>query len=174
MRSCEYGQVSGPWKTKLLTIKNINFLKGQQKLAHSDPLLHFADCVSIMFELQKKEAKNNIITQHRSSDTLLCPVKVWSHIIRQIISYISTHPETPVNTFMHSNSQLHHFTRHELLQWLWVAAATVGPKILGFSPSDICHSLPAVEQLWQCTFLESQCSLSYHLDDGLVMLSYAI
>jgi hypothetical protein len=81
MRSCEYLKVSRPRKTKLLTVSNIHFLKGRRAIPHTDPLLHLADCVSITFELQKKDTKNDIITQHRSSDPILCPVKIWANII---------------------------------------------------------------------------------------------
>jgi len=137
MRSCEYVKVTRSRKTKLLSIKNIKFIKGKRSPPHSDPFLHYADCVLITLELQKKETKNDVITQHRSSDTSLCPVKIWASIIRGIISYPSTHPDSTVNTFMHSNSQLHIFSGQELLQRLRQAAASLGPDVLGFSSSDI-------------------------------------
>jgi hypothetical protein len=57
MRSCKYVKVHGPRKTKLLTVKNINFYCGKRCLLHGDPLLHMADCVSITFELQKHDTK---------------------------------------------------------------------------------------------------------------------
>jgi hypothetical protein len=87
MRSCEYIQVSGPRKTKLLTIKNIRFFKGKKTLLHTDPLLHKADCNSITFEFQKRDSKGVVITQHKSKDPLLCPVKIWAKIIRRLTSY---------------------------------------------------------------------------------------
>ena len=87
MRSCEYMQVSGPRKTKLLTFGIIKFLKGQRALPHRDPLLHRAECVSITFKFQKRDTRNDVITQFRSSDPLLCPVKIWAKIIGRILSY---------------------------------------------------------------------------------------
>jgi hypothetical protein len=137
MRSCEYVQVPGQRKTKLLTIKNINFYRGTCRLGHSDPLLHMAECVSITFEQQKRETKNDIITQHRSTDTLLCPVKIWAKIIRRLHSYPSSNPDTPVNTFLHNNSALHRFTGQELLKRLRIAASTLGPDKLGFQPNQL-------------------------------------
>jgi len=74
MRSCEYVKVQGPRKTKLLTIKNIRFFIGNRQLQHSDKNLASADCVSITFEYQKRDVKNDIITQHKSGDTVICPV----------------------------------------------------------------------------------------------------
>jgi hypothetical protein len=82
MRSCEYVQVSGKRKPKLLTLKNIRFFKGCRLIHFEDPLLHYADCVSITFEQQKRDTKNDVITQHRSDDPILCPVKIWANIIR--------------------------------------------------------------------------------------------
>jgi hypothetical protein len=82
MSSCEYIQVSGPRRTKLLTLKNINFFRGQRRLPHSDTNLHKADCISITFKLQKQDSKNDIITQHCSSNPLLCPVKIWEKIVK--------------------------------------------------------------------------------------------
>jgi hypothetical protein len=65
MRSCEYVKVQGPRKTKLLTAKNIRFYSGNHLIPHSSPNLLFAECVSITFEFQKRETKNDVITQHR-------------------------------------------------------------------------------------------------------------
>jgi hypothetical protein len=64
MRSCEYIKVTGYRKTKLLKICNIHFFTGTSCLDHSNSLLHLADCVTITFELQKKDAKNDMIMQH--------------------------------------------------------------------------------------------------------------
>jgi len=62
MRSCEYIQVLGPRRTKLFTLRNIKFFKKKRRLALEDTLLHKADCVSKTFEMQKKESKNDIVT----------------------------------------------------------------------------------------------------------------
>jgi hypothetical protein len=138
MRSCEYVQVSGPRKTKILSVKNIKFFKGKRLLEHRDPLLHLADCVSITFEHQKKDIKNDIITQHKSDDVLLCPVKIWCKIIRRIISYPSSTIDSQVNTFFFThNNKKHLFSGQELLKRLRLAATSIGPEILGFTAAQI-------------------------------------
>jgi hypothetical protein len=137
MRSCEYLKVSGPRKTKILSVKNIRFYQGRQLLSHNDPLLHLAECVSITFELQKKESKNDIITQFRSVDPVLCPVKIWTKVIRRITSYHNTNTDTTVNAFLLSNNKLHFFTGTELLKKLRLAATSIGPDTLGFSADQI-------------------------------------
>ncbi len=90
MRSCEYLSVSGTRRTKLLKLKNIRFFKNRKELDHIDKLLHEADTVSITFEFQKKDTKNDTITQHKSTDTLLCPVKVWARIIKRLLEHNDT------------------------------------------------------------------------------------
>ena len=137
MRSCEYVKVSGYRKTKVLQVKSIRFFKGKKALKHSDPLLHMADCVSITFEFQKRDTKNDIITQHRSGNPILCPVRVWASIIHCLLSYASTTQETTVNTFLLPNKKLHQFTGKELLTRLRLATTSIGADTLGFSAAQI-------------------------------------
>jgi hypothetical protein len=106
-------------------------------MQHKDPLLHLADCFSITFKQQKRDTKDDVITQHRSIDSLLCPVKIWSKITRCLNSYPDSNPDTPINSFLHSNSMKHKFTGQELLKCLRFAASTLGPENLGFSPNQI-------------------------------------
>jgi hypothetical protein len=81
IRSCKYVKVNGPHKTKLLKVSNIRFFCGNRNVKHSEPKLHLAECVSIIFEHQKRDAKNDTITQHRSGDRVLCLVRVWAAIV---------------------------------------------------------------------------------------------
>ncbi len=126
MRSCEYIQVSGPWRTKLLTLKNVQFFKGKKLLSHADPLLYKANCVLITFILQKKDSKGDTITQYRSSNKLLCPVKIWSRIIQQISGYAYTTTDTTVNYFLQSDHTVHKFSGKELLSRIRNAAMVLG------------------------------------------------
>jgi hypothetical protein len=75
MRSCKYIKVSGKRKTKLLTLKNIKFYKNKKLLDHEYKYLHLADTISLTFEQQKRDTKNDTITHHQTKDKLLCPVK---------------------------------------------------------------------------------------------------
>ncbi len=78
MRSCEYLKVSGTKKTKILCLRNIRFFKGTRLLNHTANNLHTADTISITFEEQKQDTKNDIITHHHTKDRVLCPVKIWA------------------------------------------------------------------------------------------------
>jgi hypothetical protein len=61
LRSCKYLLVSSQWKMKALLLHNICFYKGTTFLLHSDTSLHLADTVSVTFEEQKFDTKNDII-----------------------------------------------------------------------------------------------------------------
>jgi hypothetical protein len=60
-QSCKYVKVSGPRKTKLLALKNIHFYKGCTEIKHTDPFLNLAECISITFELQKRDTKKTLL-----------------------------------------------------------------------------------------------------------------
>jgi len=82
-----------------LKLHNIQFFKGNLLIPHSSLSLSLADCVSIIFEMQKRDTKNDTITQHKSGDKLLCPVKVWAFIVKSIRSYRNACSSTTVNAF---------------------------------------------------------------------------
>ncbi len=137
MRSCKYIKVQGPRKTKLLSLKNIRYFQGNRLLKHSDSNLARADCISITFEHQKRDTKNDVITQHRSGDKTLCPVRIWASIISRISSYPGSSLSDTVNKFITSDNAVIFFTGTELLKKLRLAATAVGPDILGFTAKEI-------------------------------------
>jgi hypothetical protein len=116
MRSCEYVKVSGQRKKKILTLGNIRFFINNKIIKHNSNVLHLSDCMSITFELQKQDSKHNTISQHKSGDNTLCPVRIWASIIKRITSYPSSTPKTTVNTYLQSNKKLHLFSGTELVK----------------------------------------------------------
>jgi len=127
MRSCEYIQVSGQRKTKLLALRNIRFFIGNKPLHHGSNSLHLADKVSITFEFLKRDTKNDM--------------KIWGKIVHRIYQYISSNPNTTVNTYRFEDGSLLLFTGTQLLKRLQLAASTIGPDSLGFTADKIClHS----------------------------------
>ena len=137
MQSCKYIQVTGPRRTNLLKVRNIKFYNWKKLISHRNPYLHQAECVSITFKMQKKDSKNDTITQYCSSDKLLCPVKIWSNIIWRIINYDNATPDTTVNYYMHPDSTVHKFHGKEILNRIRLAEASLGYEELGFHPEDI-------------------------------------
>ncbi len=136
MRSCEYLNVSGKRKTKILTINNIRFFKNKKELNHSNSKLNQASTVSITFKFQKKDTKNDTITQHRSKDTILCPVKIWAKIIQRLLSYPNTNKHTQVNTYMDSG-KVYLIKGQLLLKQLRRATTAIGKDTLGFAAHEI-------------------------------------
>ena len=85
MRSCEYLKTSGnERRTKSLQMRNFQFTKNHQVLPLNSPHLEEADCVSITFEFQKNDHRNEQITQQRTGHPLLCPVRACAAIIRRL------------------------------------------------------------------------------------------
>jgi len=60
-RSCEYLSVSGQRRTKLLCLRNIRFYMNKRELPHSDPDLANADRVSVTFEFQKNDEREDTV-----------------------------------------------------------------------------------------------------------------
>ncbi len=125
MRSCEYIQVPGQRKTKLLALRNIRFFIGNKPLHHGSNSLHLADKVSITFEFLKRDTKNDM--------------KIWGKIVHRIYQYISSNPNTTVNTYRFEDGSLLLFTGTQLLECLRLAASIIGPDALGFT-ADKIHS----------------------------------
>jgi hypothetical protein len=118
-------------------LKNIRFFKGRREINHSDEKLSKAGSVSITFELQKRGTKFDTVTHHRSNDRTICPVLVWSKIVKRIRQYPQSTDDTTVNTFMDANKKLHQITGSQLLKQLRRAAQALGHKTLGFKPEQI-------------------------------------
>ncbi len=61
---------------KQLCLWNIAFIKGGNILDHSSAELNLADYVSITFEQQKNNRKSDTVTQWRTADPIMCPIKL--------------------------------------------------------------------------------------------------
>jgi hypothetical protein len=97
MRSCDYTDVSGPRRTKLLCIRHIRFFRvsgphrtkplrpghirffrNNKALDLLDPTLLWATAILITFEFQKTDIRHETIHQHATILPNLCPVKAWA------------------------------------------------------------------------------------------------
>jgi hypothetical protein len=67
--------------------------------------------------MQKRDTKNDTITQHKSGDKLLCPVKVLASIVKRIRSYRNACSSTTVNAFqLPEEGKSHLFSGTDLLK----------------------------------------------------------
>ena len=96
MRSCEYLKVTQAKKrqTDILRLRNLRFFRDGKLIEHSDPHLEFSDCISITFKMQKKDEKNDTVTQKASGDINMCPVRMAASITRRIRSYEGSNKNT--------------------------------------------------------------------------------
>jgi hypothetical protein len=98
MSSCKYAKVpkAEQRQMKQLCIRNIAFIKDGESVDNKSLSLYLADCVSVTFKQQKNDRKADTVTQWRTSDELLCPVKIWASLIRRINSYKGASKNSPV------------------------------------------------------------------------------
>ena len=144
MRSCEYLRTTiaaEKKRTKTLCIRNLRFfLKGKQ-LDYSAANLPLADTITVTFEFQKSDERNESVTMFRSGDPTLCPVRAWAAIVRRILSYPGTNFDTPVNT-IYIQGKLSSISSTTARSKLRSAARNLGEIKLGFKPEDIgTHSI---------------------------------
>jgi hypothetical protein len=103
MHSCKYLKVTKAeqQQTKKLCFRNIAFIKNGDILDHSLTKLHLADCISVTFERQKNDRKSDMVTQWRTKDPILCPMKIWASIVTRILLYKGTNKNSPVSLVLH-------------------------------------------------------------------------
>ena len=85
MRSCEYLLVPQGKKgrTDILRLRNIRLFKDGRLLCHSNPQCEFSDSVAIIFEFQKKDERNNTVTQQDTDHLFLSPIRIWYAIVKK-------------------------------------------------------------------------------------------
>ncbi len=117
LRSCEYLKVDGSdeRRTLPLRMRNFVFMKARTVLPHSSPLLECADSVTLYFEFQKRDLRNDSVTQVSTGHHRDCPVKAAAEIIRRMqrqgfgantFIYTLLHPDTKRPTAMTSKLAL--------------------------------------------------------------------
>ena len=141
MRSCEYLQVSGERKTKILQLKRMRFFKGKREIEKSkDMNLREATSITITFHWQKNGVKDGTITMHRSNDDL-CPIKAWGEIVKRILSYTKTDLNTPVN-YVCPNNKKYFIQSRDVMILIRSTVGLIGRASLGFGPDDVgTHSI---------------------------------
>ena len=124
-----------------MRLRCIRFYKDGIQLRHDSPLLDSADCVSVTFEKQKKDERNDTTTQVATDDSLLCPVRQWTAIVRRLWSYPGTTYDTKVSTVL-KEGQLTHITSKMMIEALRDAAESFGLEKLNIAKEDIgTHSI---------------------------------
>jgi len=143
MRSCKYLKVTQAEKrrTDILRVRNLRFFRDGKLIEHSDPHLEFSDCISITFEMQKKDEKNDTVTQQASGAVSMCPVQMAAAIVRRIRSYKGSDDNTPISAFWRFN-RIDHVTSAQVIAAMKDAITAIGEDVLHIKKSEIgTHSI---------------------------------
>ena len=142
MRPCEYLKTVGERRTKLLRIKNFRFFIQKQEIDKVKNTVDIfkATTISVNFESQKNDEKDDLITMHANNKEL-CPVKTWATIINRILSYPGTSIHSPINTIL-VGKQMSLIRDKEVIKHIRATVSTIGKNILGFDPKEVgIHSI---------------------------------
>jgi hypothetical protein len=147
-RSCEYSKVAVRGRTRLLTVDNINFYSPSHQLCQHDDVTSIlsAEYVSVTFVNQKNNKKNEIRTQQRTGDNILCPVLAWANTILRIRTYPTTVGTSTVNSFHDPlappGARLRYITQQATNTLLRLTCTSKPPLFFGYTPSNIgSHSI---------------------------------
>jgi len=144
MRSCENFKTSGERRTEPLRKRNFIFIKNYKILSHDSPHLEEADSLALVFEYQKRDQRDESVTQSKTDDPILCPVRVGAAIIRRLQA-MGASDDTFIYTFVRdADGKRCELTSKAALDFLRSFVKSIDYKSLGLDPKDIgLHSLRA-------------------------------
>ena len=106
-----------------------------------DPDLASATAISITFQFQKTNVRDETVHQHATELPILCPVIQWALVVIHILSYPGCDTDSLVSMVVIGDKQKL-ITAPFLASQLRSAARRIGEDILGFSWQDIgTHSI---------------------------------
>jgi hypothetical protein len=138
MQSCKYVKVTQAKKrqTDILCLLNLHFFKDSILIKHNNLHLKFSNCTSITFEMQKKDKKNNTVTQMLSGDVNMCPVRMGAAIVCRISSYKGTNNDTPISASWQFN-RINHVTSKQVIMAMKDAIQAISKDILHIKKEEI-------------------------------------
>jgi hypothetical protein len=149
MRSCENFKVYGDRRTHPIRKRNIAFIKNHKILPHDSPDLELADAVTVTFEYQKRDERNDSVTQSRNNDPVLCPVRGSAAIVRRLQA-MGVDDDAFVFTYESDTRQGKHvdLTGPVALKLLRQFVSSIDYVALGLDPKEIglhsCRSSSAM------------------------------
>jgi len=145
MRSCEYSDVEGERRTKTLCVRNFRFfdVNNRDISLEYTSLSEKAVTVSITFEFQKKEVRNDTISHQLSGDKIgqgeMCPVKAAIAIISRIVEYDLPPDKLRDNkiNYLQFDGKGFSIPSSLILQRIRQVVASLGQELLGFTPEEV-------------------------------------
>lgn len=152
MRSCEYLALAknDERRTECIRKRNIIFWLNHKLLSHDSLVLAQADTVSIRFEFQKNQNRNEKITQRKTDDPTMCPVRAAVAIVQRLnkmkAAGLPVSEESFIHLYMADNGKLASLTqamgRQMLKTFLLANPAKIDFSSLGITVADVgLHSL---------------------------------
>ena len=123
-------------RTNILRLRCLRFFKDGRELQHSDTYLEYADCVSITFEWQKTDKRNDMVMRLALENIILCPLQQWSALVKRIRKYSVPTGDTPVWA-VRKNHKIEHVTSAEVVEALRDAVCAIGEDKLGFKEQQV-------------------------------------
>ena len=155
MRSCEFSDVGGPRRTRIITVGDIECRRDGRKTDVDDEGgMAAADAISLTFRKQKNGEKGTTVTQHQTSGTTiggvrLCPVASFARLVARMRRYEPSETEwaernrRPINLVTTAEGTTL-MTSHQISHHLRATALQYGEERLGFLTANIgAHSLRA-------------------------------
>ena len=137
MRSCEYSKTpKKEQRTRPIRACDIVFRIGAYEIPHNHPQLHLAHSVAILFGRQKTQVLDKAVSQDRTDDPELCPVVLWSIVIRRLLSYPNYNPSWEVFTY-YDGKKFSYLKNTEYLTDIRAIVDAIGPQVLGFTSKDV-------------------------------------
>jgi hypothetical protein len=91
--------------------------------------------------MQKKDKKNNTLTQMASGNVNMCPVRMGTAIVQRIQSYEGANNDTPISAFWRFN-RIDHVTSNQVIVAMKDTIQAVGEDLLHIKKSEIgMHSI---------------------------------
>ena len=156
MRACEFSDVGGPRRTKIITVGDVEFRRDGRRVEHDRAdEMEAADTVSITFRTQKNGERGTTVTQHRTTRSQtgeapkLCPVIAFARLVSRVRGYQvhdlewADKDRRPIS-LISIDRGVSLVTAQQILHHLRAAALQYGEQRLGFPITKIgTHSLRA-------------------------------
>jgi hypothetical protein len=143
MRSCEYSDVKGERRTKTICVRNIRFFSMNKLLDNKSPEIFIATSVSITFERQKRDIRDDTITHQASKDKIgdgiMCPVRAAAELVSTLYNSGISHMRVPnlqLNTII-DKGRLYTIPSSTILEKIRAAVRALGKDKLGFTEDDV-------------------------------------
>ena len=140
MRSCEYLDVQGERRTKILCMRNIRFFDDKNRdITREYNKIHLEASVTLTFEFQKRDIRNDIISNDSTEGGKMCPVLAAAAIVKRIRSYnISSIPFEDIQiNYVKSGGGFFTIPSSVFLQRIRFIVDLLGESRLSFTSSEV-------------------------------------